>query len=73
MTNQNSSRQDLESNGNKPTTMPTVIQTNLTNITVRKSDISDAIKLSTKRDVVIIVERAHALELIEAIKKEMEV
>ena len=53
--------------------MPTVIQTNLPDITIRKSDISDAIKLSTKRDVVIIVERAHAIELIEAIKKEMEV
>ena len=53
--------------------MPTVIQTNLQNITVRKSDISDAIKLSTKRDVVITVELAHAIELIEAIKKEMEV
>ena len=52
--------------------MPTVIQTNLPNITVRKSDISDAIKLSTKRDVVITVEREHAIELIEAIKKEME-
>ncbi len=53
--------------------MPTVIQTIQSDITVRKSDISDAIKLSTKRDVVIIVEREHAIELIEAIKKEMEV
>ena len=53
--------------------MPTVIQTNLPDITVRKYAISDAIKLSTNRDVVIIVERAHAIELIEAIKKEMEV
>ena len=52
--------------------MPTVIQTNLPNIIVRKSDISDAIYLSTKRDVVIIVEREHAIELIEAIKKEMD-
>ncbi len=52
--------------------MSTVIQNNLPDITVRKSDISDAIKLSTKRDVVITVERAHAIELIEAIKKEME-
>ena len=53
--------------------MPTVIQTNIPDITVRKSDISDAIKLSTKRDVVITVERSHAIEVIEAIKKEMEV
>ncbi len=41
--------------------MPTVIERK----NVRKSDISDAIKLSTKRDVVIIVERAHAIELID--------
>jgi len=53
--------------------MPTVIQTNLPNITVRKSDISDAILLSANRSEPIKVEREHAIELIEAIKKEMEV